>query len=237
MGFTIIQRRFSRRALLNVFDALLQAWDASNARMLQAFIKEYLTIYKGSRKSVLRLQSNIAWYCEHDSAIQLAEHLSRSQIKLSDVWAYLELPDYTHNYCYFGAVAEAFVTRNRYFKQKDMIEVVKGIVSFFIKHNNEKTSRAVLPKLIERLEDTAPENLRRPIQDYVFQEWKDPRIAGADMHWRGVSDEAWRIFRRWVMKEDLSFFYDVVAKKSWRKDFWLQYFGKISSCRIVLYHF
>ena len=230
----LIQHHFSLRTLLNVFDALLQAWDASNARMLQAFIKKHLTIYKGSRKSVLRLQSNIAWYCEHDSAIQLAGHLLRSQIKLSDVWSYLELPDYTHNYCYFGAVAEAFVTSNIYFRQRDMIEVVKDIVSFFIKHNNEKTSRAVLPKLIKQLGRTAPENLRRPIQDYVFQEWQDPRIAGADMHWRGVSDETWRIFRRWVMKEDLGFFYDVVAKKSWRKDFWLQYFGKISSCRIVL---
>ena len=235
----VIQHHFSLRALLNVFDAMLQAWDTANAGMLRAFIKKHLINYERPRKSVLRLQSNIAWYCEDDSAIQLARHLLRSKIKLSDVWSYLELPDYTHSYCYFGAVAEAFVTSNICFRQRDRrqrdrIEVVKDIVSFFIKHNNEKTSRAVLPKLIRQLERTASENLRRPIQDYVLEEWQDPRIAGANMRWRGVPDETWQIFRRWVMKEDLGFFYDVVAKKSWRKDFWLPYFGKISSCRIVL---
>lgn len=230
----LIQHHFSLRALLNVFDALLQAWDASNARMLQAFIKKHLTTYEGSRKSVLRLQSNIAWYCEDDSAIQLAGHLSRSQIKLSDVWSYLELPDYTHSYCYFGAVAEAFVTSNIHFRQRDMIQVVKDIVSFFIKHNNEKTSRAVLPKLIKQLGRTAPENLRRPIQDYILQEWRDPRIADANMRWHDIPDETWRIFRLWVMREDLHFFYDTVVKRSERKNFWLLYFGKISACRIVL---
>ncbi len=230
----LIEHRFSLIALLSVFDALLQAWDSSNARMLQAFIKKHLIDYDGPRKSVLRLKANMELYCKQNGPTHLAIKLLRSQVKLSDVWSYLELPDCTHSYCYFGAVAEAFVTNNIHFKQADMIEVVKDIVSFFIKHNSEKTSRAVLPKLIRQLGRTAPENLRQPIQDYVLQEWQDPRIAGANMRWYGIPDETWRIFMQWIMKEDLCFFYDVVLKRSEKRDFWLRYFGKISSCRVVL---
>ena len=230
----LIDRHFSIRAMLNVFDTLLQTWGTKNTSMLQAFIKRHLTDYEGPRKSVLKLKSDMAWYCENDGAIQLARHLLHSQIKLSDVWSYLELPDRTSSYRYFGAVSEAFVAGSKHLKHTDNVENVKNIANFLTKHNNKETSRTVLTKLIERLGRSASENLRRPIQDYVLQEWGDPRTVNAKVHWHGVTDETYQIFRQWIMKEDLRFFYNVVAKKEKRGDFWGSYFGKIFSTRIVL---
>ena len=230
----LIDLHFSIRTMLNVFETLLQVWDTTNTPMLQAFIKKHLIDYEGPRKLVLRLKSDIAWYCENDSPAQLAKHLLCSQVKLSDVWSYLkleELPDPIHGYHYFGAVAEAFIVYNKYLEQQDS---VTDIVNFLTKHNNKKTSRVILPKLIARLGSNASENLRAPIQYHVLREWGDPRIADTNKNWRDVSNETWRIFRQWIMKADLCFFYDVVAKRSEAKDFWLPYFGKISSCRIVL---
>ena len=182
----LIENRFCISALLGVFDALLQAWDRPNAGLLRTFVKKHLTDYDGSRKFVQKLKANMAWYCEENSPTKLVMSLLRSQVKLPDVWSYLELPDHTHSYRYFGAVAEAFVSLNRHLDR----EAVADIVNFFGKHKDDKTRRAVLSKIIEKLRINASEDLRQPVQSYVLRKWGDPRITGGEVRWRGVSDEA-----------------------------------------------
>ena len=232
----LIEDRFRISALLGVFNALLEAWDTPNVGRLRTFVKKYLTDYNGSRKFVQKLRANMAWYCEENGPTQFAMTLLRSRVKLSDVWSILELPDHTHSYSYFGAVAEAYIALNRRADRETVVDVVK----FVEKHNNDKTSRAVLSKLIESLGYDESEHLRQPLQSYALREWEDPRIAGGDVRWRGVSDEAKQIFTRWITKEDLRFFFDVVAKAcednkfAYRKAFWLAYLEHISFCRPVL---
>ena len=229
----LIEKRFRISSVRGIFDALMKSWDAPNAEMLRAFLKKHLTRYTGSRQ---KLKTNMAWYCEENSATQLATHLLRSRKKLSDVWTYLELPDHMHGYPYFGAVATAYISLNNRFDQ----ETVTDVIDFVKKHNNDKTSRTVLSKLIQQLGVDASEVLRQPVQSYVLAEWGDPRIAGGKNRWREVSDEAREIFTRWITKEDLRFFFDVVAKAcndpkfAYRKAFWLAYLEHISFCRPVL---
>ena len=232
----LIEKRFRISSILGIFDALMKSWDTPNAGMLRAFLKKHLTHYTGSRKFVQKLKTNMKWYCEKNSATQLATHLLRSRTKLSDVWAYLELPDRMQGYPYFGAVATVYTPLNNQFDQ----DMVVDVVDFIRKHDHDKTSRIVLSKLIEKLGIEASEVLRQPVQSYVLQEWQDPRIAGADVRWRNISDEARQIFTRWITKEDLRFFFDVVAKAcndpkfAYRKTFWLAYLERISFCRPVL---
>ncbi len=233
----LIENHFRISALLGVFDALLQAWDTPNAGRLRAFVRRHLIGYKGRRKFVQKLKANMMWYCEENSATQLAEmKLLRSRVKLSDVWSILELPDHTHSYSYFGVVAEAYIPPNRRADRETVVDVVK----FVEKHNNDKTSRAVLSKLIKSLGYDASEHLRQPLQSYVLREWGDPRITGGAVRWRDVPDKAKQIFTRWITKEDLRFFFDVVAKAcddnkfAYRKAFWLAYLEHITFCRPVL---
>ena len=232
----LIERRFRISSVLGIFDALMKTWDTPNAGMLRVFLKEYLTRYTGSRRFVQKLKANMKWYCEANSATQFASHLLRSQKKLSDVWTYLELPDRTHRYPYFGAVATAYTSLNNRFDQ----DMVVDIVEFVKKHDNDKTSRSVLSELIEKLGIDTSESLRQPVQSYVLQKWQDPRITGADNRWRNVSDKARQIFTHWITEEDLRFFFDVVAKAcndpkfAYRKAFWLAYLEHISFCRPVL---
>ena len=232
----LIDDRFRISMLLGVFDALLKAWDAWGAGLLRAFVRRHLANYDGRRISIQNLRANLEWYCEENGATQLAMNLLRTQEKLSDVWSYLNLPDYTHDYRYFGAVAEAYVALNRHLDR----ESVADIVTFVKTHRDDKTSRAIVSRIIERLGMGASEDLRQPVQSYVFKEWKDPRLAGGDVRWRGVSDEARQIFTRWITAEDIRFFFDVVAqacndrKFAYRKAFWLAYFEHISFCRPVL---
>ena len=232
----LIEKRFRISSVLGIFDALMKSWDVPNAEMLRAFLKRHLTRYTGSRRFVQKLKANMAWYCEENSATQLAMHLWRSRKKLSDVWTYLELPDRMHGYPYFGAVATEYISLNNQFDQ----EAVTDVIDFVKKHNNDKTSRIVLSKLIEKLGIDACESLRQPVQSYALQKWQDPRIAGADVRWRDVSDKARQIFTKWVTEEDIRFFFDVVAKAcndqkfAYRKTFWLAYFEEITFCRPVL---
>ena len=236
----LIEDRFSISALLGVFHALLEVWGTRNAEMLRAFVRRHLANYGGRRRFVLNLRANIAWYCEENGATQLAMNLLRTQAKISDVWSYLNLPDYTHGYRYFGIVGKAYV--RHHFENNHRLErgTVADIIEFVKVHGDNKTSRAIVSKTIEKLGMGASEDLRQPVQSYVFREWKDPRLIGGDVRWREVSDEAKRIFTKWITEEDLRFFFDIVAqacndqKFAYRKAFWLAYFEHISFCRPVL---
>ena len=233
----LIEDHLSISALRGVFDALLQAWDIPNAGMLRASVNKCLTNYDGTRKSVQKLKANMTWYCEDNGATQLALHLLRSQVKLSNVRSYLKLPDHTQGYRYFGAVAEEFVVLLNRPRDKAAVE---DVVEFIEKHKDDKTSRVVLSKLIEQLGHDASEHLRESVQSYVLREWQDPRITGAEVRWRDISDKVKQIFTRWITKEDIQFFFDVVAKAcndykfAYRKAFWLAYLEHISFCRPVL---
>ena len=230
----LIEDRFRISKLPGIFNALLQTWDTSNASVLRAFIKKHLTGYNGSRKFARELKTNITWYCEENSATQLATTLLRSNKKLSDVWLFLELPDHTHSYRYFGAIAEAFISLNKNINR----DVLADVSNFLERHNNDQTSRPVLSKLIQQLGLDASEDLRQPIQSYVLQKWGDPRLAGSK--WHGVSPEARKIFTKWLTEADLEFFFDIVAKAcndqkfAYRKAFWLSYLEHIDFCRPVL---
>lgn len=235
-ALSLIKKRFRTSVFLGTFYALLEAWDSPNVGTLQAFIKEHLMDYDGSQKFIQKLKGNMGWYCEKNSAAQLATHLLLLQKKLSDVWTYLGLPEYMRGYPYFGAVATEYTAYNNQLNT----EHVADVIAFVRKHNNDKTSRTILSKLIKKLGTDASESLRQSVQSYALQKWQDPRIAGADVRWRDISDKARQIFTKWITEEDLRFFFDVVAKAcndqkfAYRKAFWLAYFEHITFCRPVL---
>ncbi len=231
----LIENRFRVSALRGVFKTLLEAWDSPNANMLlRAFVKKHLKDYDGKQKFFQKLKTNMRWYCEANSAIQLAMELFRSKKKLSDVWSFLELPDYVNTYSYFGAVAMAYVSICNLHDKA----FVEDVVEFVKEYNNDTINRAILSKLIEQLGNNASEGLRQPIQSYVLQKWRDPRLAGSN--WHDVSPEAREIFIKWLTEADLDFFFDIVSrachdqKFAYRKAFWLAYFDHISFCCIVL---
>lgn len=234
----LIEDRFHMSTVLGVFDALLQAWDKPGARLLREFVRRHLATYQGRQQSVQNLRENLAWYCEEDGATQLAMSIFRGQVKLSEVWSHLNLrlPDRMHGFRYFGIVAEAYVALNCRLDRESVADIVK----FVEMHRNDTAVRSIVSRLIEALGLEASEHVRQPVQSYVRRNWRDPRVTGGENRWRHVSDEAQRIFTRWITKEDLNFFFDVVAQVchdeifAYRKAFWLAYLEHISFCRPVL---
>ena len=236
IALEIIEAHGSRSGLLGVFDALLRTWGRGNARLLRTYVRNQLSGYSGRRSLIRNLKSNMDWYCNEQGATQLAMKLLRTKTRLADVWTYLELPDHVHGYPYFGYVAKAYIDLMRTLNRT----VVEDIVQFVEMHNDDGTTREVLSKVIERLGSDAFEYLRQPVQSYVLRNWQDPRLSSAKVHWRGVSDNAQRIFERWITREDLRLFFDIVAKScndekfKYRKAFWMSYLEHISFCRPIL---
>lgn len=227
------------RLLFGVFDALLQTWDERRARMLREFVRRHLATYQGRQQSIQNLQENLAWYCEEDGATQLARDLLRTQVNLSQVWSYVNLPDRMHGYRYFGAVAEAYVADVRG-NQRLNRAFVSDIVRFVEIHRNDITVCSIVSVLIEALGREASEHLRQPVQSYVRRNWGHPYVTSPHNCWHHVSDEARDIFAAWTNEEDVNFFFEIVAQAceddnfEYRKAFWLAYLEHISFCRPVL---
>ncbi len=232
----VIRVHCNERALFGVFNALLQEWHVRTAGLIRAFLRTQLGKYVGRRKSILKLKASTAWYCDQKGATQLALSLHRDMKKLAEIWTYLELPSHMNSYSYFGFVAEAYVAINRNLGRS----FLEDIVQFIKIHNDDKRARTILARLIEILGIEASEHLRQPVQTFALQSWQDPRITGAAIRWRGISDNAVTIFKHWITKDDLRFFFDLVAKAcdddkfQHRKDFWMTYLSHIVFCRPVL---
>ena len=197
----LIEDQFRMSQLHGVFNALLQAWDAWGAGLLRVFVRRHLADYGGRQKFFQNLKANLAWYCEESGANRLAMSLSQGQMKLSAVWSCLNLPNHMHGYRYFGIVGKAYVKER--FESNHRLEhnTVTDVIEFVKMHRDDKTNRAIVSTVIEKLAIDAPKDLRQPVQSYVLRNWGDPRVAGGTVRWRDVSDKALRILRVGLQKK------------------------------------
>jgi len=238
LALQLIDEHFRPGMLLGLLDALLKNWSSPNIRLVRDFIREKISHYKGKRKNIIAIKENVEWYLDERGPILLATTLLGEGQKLSTVWEYLGLPKYMQGYEFFGAVGTAFTslalragTPSKHFKD---------IVGFLEEHNEHTCMKKILSAVIEKLGETASESIRQPIQSFTLKRLQDPRLTGGMVRWQGISETAKKIFIRWLTKEDLRFFFDVVAKAcgddkfEYRKEFWLAYLEHISFCRVVL---
>ena len=202
----LIESYFSPSALRGVCSALKQAPDAHYLQMLEAFVKKYQTNPK----------------------------LFPSHVRLSTILLNLELPNYTHGYRYYGAVAGKYKSITKPYDKLTVADIVKFIEE---KHRDDQTNNEILSELIEQLGNDASEHLRQPIQTYALQKWQTPWNT---RKWKGISHKAWRIFEKWIIKKDFQFFFDGIAKGvnhskiSDRKAFWSAYLEHMTFCQPVL---
>lgn len=68
----------------------------------------------------------------------------------------------------------------------------------------------------------------------------DPRLPGGATRWRKVSKEAIKVFMKWLVKQDIEFFFDIVDRTSedpkwhYRRKFWEGYLPHIEQTWVVL---
>lgn len=93
---------------------------------------------------------------------------------------------------------------------------------------------------IPRADAHGSEEVKSRLQRFFLRHLGDPRWPGERMRWGGVSEEARRIITRWLAKEDITFFFEVLSRavehSAWqyRREFWEAYLPYIDATWVVL---
>lgn len=82
--------------------------------------------------------------------------------------------------------------------------------------------------------------IRNRLQRFFLKYLGDPRWPGERMKWDRVSEEARRIITRWLAREDITFFFDVLSRAvehhawEYRREFWEAYLPHIDATWVIL---
>lgn len=82
--------------------------------------------------------------------------------------------------------------------------------------------------------------VRNRLQRFFLKHLGDPRWPGERVRWTGVSEEARRIITRWLAREDITVFFEILSRavdhRTWeyRREFWTAYLPHIDATWVVL---
>tara|TARA_Y100001960_G_C14768285_1_gene878311 strand:+ start:1659 stop:3035 length:1377 start_codon:yes stop_codon:yes gene_type:complete len=88
--------------------------------------------------------------------------------------------------------------------------------------------------------ENSEQEIKEKLSNYFLRYLKDPRIPGNSIHWQDVSDNAKKIFCRWLSSKDLEFFFNIVDETSsdtkweYRRKFWEAYLPEITNTWVIL---
>ena len=98
---------------------------------------------------------------------------------------------------------------------------------------------ALAETLLSPWQEQDPESaVKSQIQGFLLRHYKDPRVQRGDSDWRGISESAQAVIKRWLAGEAIRLFfeildknsqyYDSVARRHWkyRRAFWWAYYKK-----------
>jgi hypothetical protein len=99
-----------------------------------------------------------------------------------------------------------------------------------------EAATCLLPKAGVNAEPWIQETLRPFFLRYLY----DPRLPGGRTRWSNVSEDAVAVFKQWLSKKDLEFFFNIVEKSSgdakwmYRRKFWEAYLPYIENTWVAL---
>ena len=233
----ILNKNSRASLIIGVLNSLLQLWEHPNADKMRQYLSIKLEEYQGRRRAINHLKKHAKYFCTENGPTQLALDLLRNDIPLISVWDYLEFDSSMRQYDFFGRVGMAY---SNLINKKTNLKLITGIISFLKERPDEHYCTEITSKIIEVLGMDASEQERVGVQNFALGKWKDPRLPGGNVLWKDISEKARQIFIRWIIQDDLRFFFDVVAKHckdpkfADRRDFWLSYIENISMCRPIL---
>lgn len=93
---------------------------------------------------------------------------------------------------------------------------------------------------IPKADEYGSGEIRNRLQRFFLKYLGDPRWPGERMKWDRVSEEARRIITRWLAREDITFFFDVLSRAvehhawEYRREFWEAYLPHIDATWVIL---
>lgn len=203
------------------------------ADLVRQYINELLPTISSKRKSVQFWQNNIIMF--ENNAIERVLYKMRNADNMDVFFESIGITKDLRNvgfakaltYAYFNSKSVTY--ENKYKNLSTLLEIPNM--------NPPKETVAVSASAL--IPEAEQYNTVDHLRQFYLKYLDDPRFPGS-VYWNSVSEEARKIFKRWVSKFDIEAFFELIARsaqdKAWmyRKLFWEAYFPYIETTWIAL---
>jgi len=212
----------------------LKNWEKKDKDRLGNFIFKRLKLYKGGRKTLKSLQSNLKFFDYEKGDLELCDTLALKNKSIKEAAQYLELPDNWFNYTYFSKVILSY-----YEKQKNKLPLfIEDLNEALKKHNQSETYKQVVSKLIIQADEQFAD-LQEQVKSMAFEFVGDPAIASNWAAFKGASEKekadikkAKEILNGWITKQFITVFFEKYINDDRRKNFWLELSPRITAFKV-----
>ena len=95
----------------------------------------------------------------------------------------------------------------------------------------------LIPK-VDEAESSLQSAWKKELLDDFYHRWGNPHFAAHRMNWQPVSENARKIFLRWVAERNMNLFFEIIEDTAvdpawpYRRDFWQRYLPYIGNTRV-----
>jgi hypothetical protein len=207
--------------------SLLEYWEAAPSsclEILRSFLVDFLSSYRGTRKSLSGLKANTHFFCRANGNLLLGAELARRRAALFIVTKELGVPESWIAYSYFSGVFAAYYEK----RMQSLPDIWADLSKVLAMHNSVVTSKRILPRVIIQVDNGDAPHLRDDVKAVAFHAIGDPGIKARWEPFTGASAseeqnirQGKEILNQWITQEFIKVFFEKCLNDPRRKKFWL----------------
>lgn len=209
---------------------------------LRAVLKDRLVSYSGVQRRLDHWRRHLAFFEEHGPEIAAGDYLGGG----NDACEWLERVGLQGDLAMSAFVESMILSALRRCAQAlpthldktlDVLEMEQG-------HSKRPRSslaiRAAASELLPVAGSSASDEIQDAMQPLFMRHLGDPRLPGSAPNWQAVSQDARDVFRQWLSRRDIEFFFELVGKSAgdpkwkYRAAFWRTYVSHIENTWVAL---
>jgi len=222
---------------LGLFDCYLKNWESKHisGEILGIYVLRKLENYIGRRSMLRKLNENIKYFDKKNGDLVLGREIALKNVLISNSTKYLSLPDHFFTYPYFSKVILSFYEKNR----NSIAEHLQDIANSLEIHNNNRTNKKIISKLIIQANSIEFSTLRDTIKKMAFKFVGDPSISAYWLPDENFSESekndlklAKKYLNEWITEQFIYVFFEKCINDVRRKRFWSKYAKKIMRFKV-----
>ncbi len=229
-ALTLLRTRVRPNMIAGLIDCYFGCeLDNRQRELLRESINEYLIAAQTTQTTRKFLQH---WVLHREEVFSIsatrniAQATLGSQDAIADKYIALKIPTSSPYYC-DCLKQTAVILGNGASNTSKMEEFIK-----VLRDSGLNDKKVCINEIIMGLIARGEEEFNQLLCDFCLEFLGDPRIS--EVNWSEMSIAVRDLVTLWVSEADINIFFNTVDMNSERKDFWLEYIGKIKYSRLVL---
>jgi len=229
--------KFTNMAIPLLLSSLHQTWGENPYQgNICYFLNRHLSKYNGNRGYLELWSKNKELYLSEEGIKEFAWVLKNEKYSLSQLANQYQLPSSSS---LFMDLIRKEALREMIRELKTTSTYAKSSWDYLFEQLIQKHDYPELSELIRIADRYADRDAEEFLKQWFLEldRFGDPRIYNGNWDSK-IDSNARDIFIRWLSKEDLTFFFDLILKKGedehGRREFWLQYISDVVTSRVIL---